>query len=214
MGMHPLADYGVAADSAMCLLADNVEKEFTMRTRETINAAVGIVVIGFGCMAASPATKAQVVVASGAACIGQGTQTYAPAISYTPQNTAFHSSGTFFCPSTSLADMTQGSFEVEGNGVYSCLGVTSFIGSLRVDWKDGNGNVIATSQSPLNSLGINVPVGTLLVARDRLASGPFQPDYATVIQAALPTETILGCVLGTGVSSTNAATWIGISSAI
>lgn len=200
-------------NSAMRLLANNTEREFIMHIRETIRTAVAIAVIALASMAAAPTTKAQIAV-SGAACLGQGTQTYVPAVSNTPQNTAFHSSGTFFCPSTSLADMTQGSFEVEGNGVYSCLGITSFIGTLRVDWKDGNGNVIATSQGPLNSLGVNLPVGSLLAARERIASGPFQPDYATVIQAALPTQTVTGCLLGTGISSSSAPTWLGISSAI
>lgn len=191
-------------------LAITIEREFIMNIRQKIQAAICMAVVALACMTVTPAAKAQVI-ATGALCTGIGTQTYVPNITLAPTNTAFSSSGVFSCLSSSLPGMVGGNFTVTGNGVYSCLGVTSFIGELQLNWTDNNGNVIGTSTAPLNSLGVNIPVGSLLAARGVIDSGdPFEAANATVSLPALTIQ-LTGC-LGPGIKNTASPVFLGISS--
>lgn len=183
-----------------------------MNMRHKVRAIVCMAVVALACMTGSPAAKAQVV-ATGALCTGLGTQAYVPAISNNPRNTDFHGTGVFSCASTSLPAMVGGTFSVTGNGVFSCLGATSFIGTLHLNWTDESGNVIATSEAPMNTLGVNVPVGSLLATRGVIGSGPFESANATVILPGLSLQP-LGCLIGSGISNTGAPLFLGISSAI
>jgi hypothetical protein len=194
-----------------CAIGDHIEKEFTVNIRQKIQAAICTAVVAFACMTISPATSAQVAV-SGALCTGIGNQTYTPAVTLAPQNIAFSASGNFSCLTTSESAMTGGSFTVSGQGTYSCLGVSSFIGQLQLNWTDASGQVLATSEAPLNSLGVTIPVGSMLAAKGDIATGPFQANHASVFLPQLTIE-LAGCLTG-GMRHTAAPLVLGISSAI
>lgn len=193
-------------------IGDIIEKEFAMNIRQKIQTAICVAVIATACLAVTPKASAQLA-PSYAICTGEGNQVYSPAVIATPRETTISASGLFSCALTSIPGRTGGSFTLTGSGIFSCAGANLSTSQLQLNWTDAAGNVVDTSTASLSSLGVSIPVGSLLAARGSVTSGAFQSTKATAI-FQLTTIQLLGCALGTGFTNASGPFVLNISSVL
>lgn len=183
-----------------------------MNVRQKMQTAICMAILALACLTVAPRASAQLA-PSYAICTGEGNQNYTPAVIATPRDTTFSATGLFSCALSSIPGRTGGSFTMTGGGIFSCAGADVSNSQLQLNWTDAAGNIVDTSTASLSSLGVTIPVGSLLAARGHIDSGAFQSTNATAI-FQLTAIQLLGCVTGAGFTNASGPFVLNISSVI